>query len=105
MVVKKEKEKHILAFQYYYLLVGFGSKRSKKEITKKLGIARGSNFYKYFSSLCGRRSLLQVARKFKVSRTAVNNWYNSFNWKERVREADNEISRKVNERLLELDKK
>ena len=85
--------------------MGFGSKRSKKEITKKLGIARGSNFYKQFISLCGRRSLLQVARKFNVSRTAVNNWYKAFNWKERTQEKDNEINRKVNKRLLKLGKR
>ncbi|MBA7473053.1 hypothetical protein ES707_08387 [subsurface metagenome] len=101
MVVKKEKGKHILAFQYYYLLGGLISKRSIKETTKKLDIARGSNFYKYISGLCGRRSLLQVARKFNVSRTAVNNWYKSFNWERRVQERDNEINRKV----LELDKR
>ncbi len=95
MVVKKEKLEHMLAFQYYCLLGGFGSKRSIKETTKKFDIARGSKFYKYFSSLCGRRSLLKVARKFNVSRTAVNNWYKSFNWKERAREWDNEINRKV----------
>lgn len=95
MVIKKERGKHIFAFQYYCLLGGFGSKRSIKDTTKKLDIPRGSNFYKYFSSLCGRRSLLKVARKFNVSRTAVNNWYKSFNWEERAREWDNEINRKV----------
>ena len=95
MVVKKEKGKHLLAFQYYYLLGGFASKRSIKETTKKLDIARGSNFYKDIGSLSGRRSLVQVARKFNVSRTAVNNWYKSFNWEERAQERDNEINRKV----------
>ena len=95
MVIKKEKLKHILAFEYYFLLGGFGSKRSKKETTKKLDIARGSNFYKGISAISGRRSLLRVARKFNVSRTAVNNWYKAFNWEERARERDNEINRKV----------
>ncbi|GAH70031.1 unnamed protein product, partial [marine sediment metagenome] len=94
--IKREKLKHHLAFQYYCLFAGgFGSKRSIKETTKKLDIKRGSNFYKYFGSLCGRRSLLKVARKFNVSRTAVNNWYKAFNWEERAREWDNEINRKV----------
>ena len=105
MVVKKEKEKHILAFEYYCLTGGLFNKRSIKEQTKKLDIARGSNFYKYIGGLCGRRSLLQVARKFNVSRTAVNNWYKAFNWKERAQEKDNEINRKVNKRLLKLGKR
>lgn len=94
----KEKLKHILAFEYYFMLGGFGSKRSIKEATKKLDISRGSNFYKYISSLCGRRSLLQVVRKFNVSRTAVNNWYKAFNWEGRARERDNEIQRRVIEK-------
>jgi len=88
----------LLALQYYFTLGGFGSKRSKKEATKKLDIKRGSNFYKYFSSLCGRRSLLQVVRKFNVSRTAVNNWYKAFNWEARARSRDIEIQRKVIEK-------
>ena len=99
MIVKEEKGKHLLAFQYYFMLGGFGSKRSIKETTKKLDIKRGSDFYKYFSSLCGRRSLLKVARKFNVSRTTANNWYKAFNWERRAREWDNEINRKVNKRL------
>ena len=101
-VIKKEKSKHILAFQYYRLLGGFGSKRSIKETTKKLNISRGTNFYRYFASLCGRRSLLQVARKFNISRTTVNNWYKSFNWEDRAREWDAEINRKVEKRLQSL---
>lgn len=95
----KEKGKHILAYEYYFMLRGFASKRSKKEATKKLDIKRDSNFYKQFISLCGRRSLLKVARKFNVSRTAVNNWYKAFNWEGRVRERDQEINKKVNEKV------
>jgi len=95
----KEKGKHRLAYEYYFILGGFASKRSKKEATKNLDIKRGSNFYKQFISLCGRRSLLRVARKFNVSRTAVNNWYKAFNWGRKVRERDQEINRKVNEKL------
>jgi len=94
----KEKEKHRLAYEYYFMLGGFVSKRSKKETTKKLDIKRGSNFYKNIGSLSGRRSLLRVARKFNVSRTAVNNWYKAFNWEGRVRERDQEIQRKVIEK-------
>jgi len=95
----KEKQKHILAYEYYFILGGLVPVRSKKEATKRLNIARGSNFYKQFISLCGKRSLLKVARKFNVSRTAVNNWYKAFNWEARVREKDQEINRKVNEKL------
>ena len=47
----KEKGKHILAFEYYFMLRGPGSKRSIKKATKKLG----------------------------VSRTAVNKWHKAFN--------------------------
>jgi hypothetical protein len=95
LVVKKEKLKHMLAFEYYFLLGGLGSKRSKKETMKKLDIARGSKFYKGMSAISGRRSLLRVARKFNVSRTAANNWHKAFNWEERARERDNEINREV----------
>lgn len=95
----KEKEKHRLAYEYYFILGGLAPVRSKKEATKKLGIKRGSSFYKDISSLWGRRSLLRVARKFNISRTAVNNWYKAFNWEVRVRERDQEINRKVNEKL------
>jgi len=95
----KEKAKHIYAYEYYFILGGLAPVRSKKEATKKLGIKRGSNFYKQFISLCGKRSLLKVARKFNVSRTALNNWYKAFNWEGRVRERDQEINRKVNEKL------
>ena len=95
----KEKEKHKLAYEYYFMLGGFASKRSKKETTKKLDIKRGSNFYKQFINLSGRRSLLNVAIKFNVSRTAVNKWYKAFNWEGRVRERDREINRKINEKL------
>jgi len=93
----REKGKHILAYDYYFITGGFISKKSKKEATK--GMIRGSNFYNYFRSLCGRRSLLQVARKFGVSRTAVYKWYGVFNWKERVKERDQEINRKLMEKL------
>lgn len=95
----KEKAKHIYAYEYYFILGGLAPVRSKKEATKRLGIKRGSNFYKDISSLWGKRSLLKVARKFNVSRTAVNNWYKAFNWEARVRERDQEINRKVNEKL------
>ena len=101
----REKWKHILAFDYYFLLGGLAPVRSKKEATKKLGIKRGSSFYKDISSLWGKRSLLQVARKFNVSRTAVNNWYRAFNWEQRVRERDQEINRKVEIRLQKLAEK
>ena len=93
--VMKEKEKHRLAYEYYFILGGFASKRSKKEATKKLDILRGSNFYKQFICLCGKRSLLKVAIKFNVSRTAVNNWYKAFNWEARARSRDIEIQRGV----------
>lgn len=69
-----------------------------------MDIDRGSKFYKYYSGLCGRRSILQVAKRFNVSRTAVYNWCRSFNWKERVRERDRLINIKVNERLEKLNK-
>jgi len=95
----EEKGKHLLAFEYYFIIGGCLSKRSIKETTKKLDVPRGSKFYKNMGSLSGRRSLLKVARKFNVSRTAVNNWYKSFNWEGRARERDNEINRKVNKRL------
>ncbi len=91
----RETLKHFEAFEYYFLIGGLLSKRGIKETTKKMGIARGSKFYKNFGSLSHRRSLLRVARKFNVSRTAVNNWYKAFNWEERARKRDNEINRKV----------
>lgn len=94
----KEKGEHFLAFEYYFSLGGLLSKRSIKETTKKLYIARGSDFYKNMGSLSGRRSLLRVARKFNVSRTAVNNWYKAFNWEARARSRDIEIQRKVIEK-------
>jgi len=64
----KEKREHFLAFEYYFSLGGgLLSKKSIKETTKKLYIARGSNFYKNIGSLSGRRSLLRVARKFNIA--------------------------------------
>lgn len=70
-----------------------------KKTTQKMGVGRGSKFYKYVSGLSGRRSLTKVARKFNISRTTVYNWYRSFNWKERVRERDKLINIMVNKRL------
>jgi len=98
-MIRRQKEIHIYAFEYWYLSGGFASKRTKKEASKKFSIKRGSNFYKYYSSLCGRRSLLQTARKFNVSRTTVNNWYKVFNWERRALIRDNEVNKMVNERL------
>jgi len=100
LIVKRERYKHIEAYEYYFITGGLLIKKSKKD----LDISRGSNWYKYVSGLSGRRSLLQVARKFNVSRTAVYNWCRSFNWKERVRERDKLINIKVNERLEKLNK-
>jgi len=102
LIVKKEKAKHLFAFEYYFIIGGCLSKRSIKETTKKLDIPRGSKFYKDMGSLSGRRSLLKVARKFNVSRTAVNNWYKVFNWEKRASIRDNEINKKVNERVKKL---
>ena len=99
----REKLKHIQAYNYYFLLGGLLPVRTKKEACKHVG--RGSNFYKQLYSLCGKRSLLKVARKMGVSRTAVNNWCKAFNWKERVRLRDQEINRKVEIRLQKLAKK
>ena len=101
-MIKRQKELHIYAFEYWYLSGGFASKRTKKEASKRVSIKRGSKFYKYFTSLSGRRSLLQTAKAFKVSRTAVNNWYKAFNWEKRASIRDNEINRKANERLKKL---
>jgi len=101
-MIRKQKEKHFYAFEYWYLSGGFASKRTKKEASKKFSIKRGSNFYKYYCSLCGRRSLLKTARKFNVSRTAVNNWYRVFNWERQAFIRDKEVNKKVNERLKRL---
>ena len=97
----REKLKHILAYEYYFQSGGILIKKSKN----KLGIARGSSWYKYVSDISGRRSLLQVARKFNVSRTAVYNWYRGFNWEQRVRARDQEINKKVEIRLQKLAEK
>ncbi|MBA7532191.1 hypothetical protein ES705_24417 [subsurface metagenome] len=91
----RETLKHFEAFEYYFILGGLGSKRSKKETMKKSGITRGSKFYEGISAISGRRSLLRVARKFNVSRTAVNNWYKAFNWEARARSRDIEIQREL----------
>lgn len=99
----REKFKHIQAYEEYFLLGGLAPVRNKREACQHVG--RGSNFYKQLYSLCGKRSLLRVARKMGVSRTAVNNWYRAFNWKERVRKRDQEINRKVNIRLQKLAKR
>ena len=99
MRVKRERQKHILAYNYYFLTGGFMRKQSIKKTTQKMRVGRGSKFYKYVSGLSGKRSLLQVARKFNVSRTTAYNWYRSFNWRERVRERDKLINIMVNERL------
>lgn len=101
----KEKLKHFLAFEYYFIIGGLLSKKSKKEATKKFNIARGSKYYKNISSLSGRRSLFRVARKFNVSRTAVNNWYKAFNWEARARSRDIEIQRGVILRGIESSHK
>lgn len=103
MVIMREKLKHIEAYEYYFLLGGLVPVRNKKEACKH--VKRGSNFYKQLYSLCGKRSLLKVARRFNVSRRAVNNWCKAFNWKERVRKRDLEINRKVNIRLQKLVEK
>src|SRR5665648_312821 len=99
----REKLKHIEAYEYYFILGGLSPLENKKEACKH--VKRGSNFYKQLYNLCGKRSLLKVARKMGVSRTAVNNWYKAFNWKERVRKRDLEINRKVNIRLQKLVKR
>jgi len=100
LVVKRERLKHMEAYEYYFITGGFLSKKSIKKTMKKMDIGRGSNFYKYVGEMSGRRSILKVAKRFNVSRTAVYNWCRSFNWKERVRERDKEI----NKRVFELDK-
>ena len=100
MVVKRKRLKHIEAYEYYFITGGFLSKESIKKTMKKIGAGRGSKLYKYAGGLSGRRSILQVAKRFNVSRTAVYNWCRSFNWKERVRERDKEI----NKRVFELEK-
>ena len=97
-MVKRERLEHIKAYEYYFQSGGLLIKKNKN----KSGIARGSKWYEYISELTGRRSILQVAKKFNVSRTAVYNWCRSFNWKERVRERDKLINTKVNERLERL---
>ena len=101
-MIRRQKEIHIYAFEYWYLSGGFASKRTKKEDSKRFAIKRGSKFYQYFISLSGKRSLHKTARAFKVSRTAVNNWYKVFNWEKRALIRDNEINRKVNEGLKKL---
>jgi len=103
-MIKRQKGKHRYAFEYWYLSGGFASKRTKKEDSKRFSIKRGSNFYKYFTSLSGRRSLLKTARAFNVSRTAVNNWYKVFNWERQAFIRDNKVNKMVNERLKLLPK-
>ncbi len=94
----RETLKHVYAFNYYYLLGNVVPIKSKKrDIIEKLGVKRGSQNYELLCSISGKRSLLKVARKFNVSRTAVYNWYYAFKWEKRARERDQEINRKMRE--------
>jgi len=97
----REKAKHIQAYEFYFQSGGLLIKEKKC----KLGMARGSNWYRYVTGLSGRRSLLQVAKKMGVSRTAVNNWSNAFKWKERVEARDRKINKAVEIRLQKLAKR
>jgi cyclopropane fatty-acyl-phospholipid synthase-like methyltransferase len=95
----KEKLIHMEAFEYYFVLGKLAPIKRKKDLTEKFGIKRGSKTYDIACSVSGKRSLQKVAREFNVSRTAVYNWHKAFNWEERVRKRDQEINRKVEERL------
>lgn len=95
----RERLIHMEAFNYYFVLGKLAPIKRKKDLTEKLGIKRGSKTYDLVCGISGKRSLLEVARRFNVSRTAVYNWYKAFNWEERVRKRDQEINRKVEEKL------
>jgi hypothetical protein len=49
----------------------------------------------YYSLGDERRSLRQVARKYNVTLTAVNNWNKAFNWQARVAQRDIENSKRL----------
>jgi len=99
----RERLIHMEAFNYYFVLGKLAPIKNKKDMRRKLDVKRGSKLDNIMSSITGKRSLLEVARRFNVSRTAVYNWYKEFNWEERVRKRDQEINRKVEEKLAKKD--
>ena len=55
--------------------------------------------FNYYFLLGDRRSLQSVARKFTVSRTSIHKWAKVFDWKERVKQTDIEVSEILKKRL------
>jgi transposase-like protein len=59
---------------------------------------RHASAFETYYSLGDQRSYSQVARKFKVTPTAVTNWSLQFNWGARVQERDKEIGQRMAQR-------
>lgn len=50
----------------------------------------------------GRRSYIEVARKFQVSHTTVAKWSKSFNWLDKVKEYDKKIIEETKKKAVAL---
>lgn len=55
--------------------------------------------FNYYYLLGDKRSYTQVARKFTVSRYSIYKWSKAFNWKERVKQTDLEVSKILKKKL------
>lgn len=56
--------------------------------------------FEYYYALGDNRTLQAVADEFGVTYLSVMKWRDSFNWKERVQERDNEIASKLKEQTM-----
>lgn len=59
---------------------------------------RHSTAFAHYLQLGGERSYAEVARRFGFSETSVRKWAKSFNWEQRVTEADSKANAKQRER-------
>lgn len=55
--------------------------------------------FNFYYLLGDKRSYTQVARKFTVSRYSVYKWSKAFDWKERIKQTDLEVSKILKKKL------
>jgi predicted DNA-binding protein YlxM (UPF0122 family) len=54
--------------------------------------------FEFYYSLGSDRSITQVAHKFNVTRSAIAKWSKSFDWQDRIKIRDIEISKKLQQK-------
>ncbi len=73
----------------------------KRVTTAILAALRHQQAFDYYYSLGHKRPISPVAKKFKVSNTAVRKWVNLFNWFERIKELDAKIAAEVDSNMVD----